>query len=182
MASGVKSKNQHSEQMLKAVLRLARGFPEAFSAQFPLTCGKEFDYGDPNIRQVSGKVRALGKLRPERKAPGGLMADSVAAAETEIRQYVQQLFGVFADLVGIQTRARPRKTALICGGDSLTYRQLDEFRIASPRACSELESNGDPRSRSAQPRRSPMSRFSSGPSGRGPPSPRCRRLRRRSNC
>ena len=61
------------------------------------------------------------------------MADSVAAAETEIRQYVQQLFGVFADLVGIQTRARPRKTALICGSDSLTYRQLDEFsdRIAA---------------------------------------------------
>ncbi len=61
------------------------------------------------------------------------MADFVAAAETEIRQYVQQLFGVFADLVGIQTRARPRKTALICGSDSLTYRQLDEFsdRIAA---------------------------------------------------
>ena len=51
----------------------------------------------------------------------------------EIRRYVERPMGLFAELVRLQAGARPNKTALICGNETLTYRQLDDLadRIAS---------------------------------------------------
>ena len=57
----------------------------------------------------------------------------MTSIEAEIREYVERPFGLFADLFRLQAQARPEKTALICGEDSLSYRQLDDLadRIAS---------------------------------------------------
>ncbi len=56
-----------------------------------------------------------------------------AAIENDIRQYVQRPFGVFADMVRMQARARPDRIALICGDLSTTYRDFDSMadRIAA---------------------------------------------------
>ncbi len=56
-----------------------------------------------------------------------------ADLSAEIRRYVEQPFGVFADLVRLQVRVHPQKTALICGEDRLSYQQLDDLadRIAT---------------------------------------------------
>ena len=57
----------------------------------------------------------------------------MTSIEAEIRAYVERPFGLFAELFRLQAQACPEKTALICGDDSLTYRQLDDLadRIAS---------------------------------------------------
>ena len=58
---------------------------------------------------------------------------SEAAMQTEISQYVERSFGVFADLLRLQVCAHPEKLALICGNNRVTYSQLDELadRIAA---------------------------------------------------
>jgi len=50
-----------------------------------------------------------------------------------IQDYVQQPFGTFAELVALQAKARPDKTALICAGRAIAYRELDALadRIAA---------------------------------------------------
>jgi long-chain acyl-CoA synthetase len=48
------------------------------------------------------------------------------AIDRKIRRYVKRPFGLFAELVRMQARAHPDRTALICGHDILTYRQLDD--------------------------------------------------------
>jgi long-chain acyl-CoA synthetase len=56
-----------------------------------------------------------------------------ADLQAEIRAYVAQPFGLFADLFRLQARAHPDKTALICENGSAAYRQLDDLadRIAA---------------------------------------------------
>ena len=50
-----------------------------------------------------------------------------------IQDYVQQNFGTFAELFALQAAANPDKTALICGGQAISYRALDALadRIAA---------------------------------------------------
>ena len=50
-----------------------------------------------------------------------------------IRRYVQQPFGIFAELFRLQVRVHPHKTALICGDESMSYGELDALadRIAA---------------------------------------------------
>ncbi len=57
----------------------------------------------------------------------------VETVDSEIRRYVERPFGLFADLYGLQARARPDKTALICGDETISYQALDAYadRIAS---------------------------------------------------
>lgn len=43
-----------------------------------------------------------------------------------IRRYVEQPFGLFAELVRLQASARPDRIALICGAGRLSYRKLDD--------------------------------------------------------
>ncbi len=61
------------------------------------------------------------------------MAYSETDMQAEIRQYVEQPFGVFADLLRLQVRQHPEKVALICQGAQCTYRELDDLadRIAA---------------------------------------------------
>lgn len=56
-----------------------------------------------------------------------------AAVDAEIRRYVEQPFGVFAQLFELQAQRHPAKAALICGDAEISYRQLDDRanRIAS---------------------------------------------------
>ncbi len=61
-----------------------------------------------------------------------------------IRDYVQRPFGVFAELFGLQARAVPDKVALICGEESLSYRDLDEL---SNRIAARLQQEGIGRGR-----------------------------------
>ena len=57
------------------------------------------------------------------------------ATETvdEIGRYVEQPFGLFAELVGLQARANPDRLAVVCGEDAVTYRGFDDLadRIAA---------------------------------------------------
>ena len=61
------------------------------------------------------------------------MPPGEAGTTAAINTYVQQPFGVFAELFALQASAVPHKIALICGDDRLTYRQLDDLadRIAA---------------------------------------------------
>jgi long-chain acyl-CoA synthetase len=56
-----------------------------------------------------------------------------ADVHAEMRAYVAQPFGVFADLFRLQARVHPEKLALICEDRDVTYKQLDELadRIAA---------------------------------------------------
>ena len=51
----------------------------------------------------------------------------------DVSAYVQRPFGLFAELVGLQARARPDQAALVCGDDRLSYGELDALadRIAA---------------------------------------------------
>ena len=61
------------------------------------------------------------------------MESTQADLAGEIRRTVEQPFGLFTDLFQLQARARPDTTALICGCETITYRQLAAFsgRIAA---------------------------------------------------
>ncbi len=49
------------------------------------------------------------------------------SAEAAIAEYVTRPFGTFADLVRLQARAVPNKTAVVCGEHSITYADLDRL-------------------------------------------------------
>ena len=52
---------------------------------------------------------------------------------SDIRDYVQQPFGTFAEIFALQAAAHPDKTALVCSGRTISYRDLDAMadRIAA---------------------------------------------------
>ncbi len=59
--------------------------------------------------------------------------DTGADSAETIRRYVEQPFGLFAELVRLQAAAHPDKTALVCGAGRASYRDLNEHadRIAA---------------------------------------------------
>ena len=61
------------------------------------------------------------------------------AIRTEIRDYVQRPFGLFADLVGLQARANPDHPALICGEARMSYAELD---VLADRIAAGLQRDG----------------------------------------
>jgi long-chain acyl-CoA synthetase len=60
-------------------------------------------------------------------------AKDAGALRARIQAYVQQPFGLFADLVRLQVDIHPEKTALICDEESMNYKELDDLadRIAA---------------------------------------------------
>ncbi len=67
------------------------------------------------------------------------MMDVTADLQKQIRRYVAKPFGVFADLFRLQVRVHPRKTALICGRETLSYKELDDL---SDRVAGGLQRDG----------------------------------------
>ena len=59
--------------------------------------------------------------------------------ENEIRRYVGQPFGLFADLFRLHVWKHPMKTALICGDERLGFAALDEL---SDRVAAQLQHEG----------------------------------------
>ncbi len=50
----------------------------------------------------------------------------MVTVDDEIRQFVRQPFGLFADMIALQARRAPGATALVCGPETATYLQLHD--------------------------------------------------------
>lgn len=57
----------------------------------------------------------------------------------DIQSYVAQEFGTFADLVKLQTQARPQAPAIVCGDDHISYGDLD---ARADRIAARLQADG----------------------------------------